>query len=177
MKNRKIFNKKNIITLAAIIGLYILLLILVEFKILNRYGLAVSGGDRAEFNLLKEIKDALQYDMLLIDEPESSFDNLFLKDRVNKLIKSISKQIPVIIATHNSTIGASIQPDYVIYTERKIIDTEPIFKRFYGSPSNKYLVSNTGEKIPNIDITLDCLEAGESAYEERRENYEMLRSE
>ena len=75
----------------------------VEFKILNRYGLAVSGGDRAEFNLLKEIKDALQYDMLLIDEPESSFDNLFLKDRVNKLIKSISKQIPVIIATHNST--------------------------------------------------------------------------
>lgn len=36
MKNRKIFNKKNIITLAAIIGLYILLLILVEFKILNR---------------------------------------------------------------------------------------------------------------------------------------------
>lgn len=149
----------------------------VEFQVLNRYGLAVSGGDRAEFNLLKAINDALQYDMLIIDEPESSFDNLFLKERVNRLIKNISQEIPVVIATHNNTIGASIQPDYIIYTKREIENSNPIFKRFFGLHSSKYLIDNYGEKIPNINITLDCLEAGEDAYKERRENYEMLRSE
>ncbi len=53
----------------------------------NKYGFNVSGGERAEFNLLTEIQDALKYDLLLIDEPESSFDNLFLKHDVNQLIK------------------------------------------------------------------------------------------
>lgn len=36
----------------------------------------ISGGESAEFNLLQTIEDARNYDMLLIDEPESSFDNI-----------------------------------------------------------------------------------------------------
>jgi len=91
-----------------------------EYKILNKYGYEVSGGERSEFNLLEAISDALQYDMLLIDEPESSFDNLFLMKDVNKLIKEISKSIPVVVATHNNTVGASISPNYLVYTKKDV---------------------------------------------------------
>ena len=51
----------------------------IESVTLNKDGFKVSGGERSEFNLIHEIKDATKYDILLIDEPESSFDNLFLK--------------------------------------------------------------------------------------------------
>jgi ABC-type phosphate transport system ATPase subunit len=44
---------------------------------LNRDGFEVSGGERSEFRLLQEIMVAQNYDVLLIDEPESSFDNFF----------------------------------------------------------------------------------------------------
>ena len=77
----------------------------VEYRILNEYGFPVSGGERAEFRLLQEINGAIGNDMLLIDEPESSFDNLFLKNSVNKLIKDLSRIIPIIIVTHNSLIA------------------------------------------------------------------------
>ena len=58
----------------------------VSYRILNRDGAEVSGGERSEFRLLQEIADAQNYDILLIDEPESSFDNLFLAGEVNKLL-------------------------------------------------------------------------------------------
>jgi ABC-type lipopolysaccharide export system ATPase subunit len=92
----------------------------IEYKILNQHGFDVSGGERSEFNLIQEISDARDYEMLLIDEPESSFDNLFLKNEVNELVKEISKTIPVVIVTHNNTVGASIKPNYIIYTEKEV---------------------------------------------------------
>lgn len=147
----------------------------VEFKILNQYGYEVSGGERAEFNLLKEINDAYQYDLLLIDEPESSFDNLFLKDSVNSLLKVIAQELPVIIVTHNNTVGVSIKPDYIVYTKRDTSNSTVNYKIYSGYPSDKYIVSTSGDKIKNIDATLNCLEAGENAYDERRYNYEILK--
>ena len=148
----------------------------VEHVILNSYGCEVSGGERAEFNLLQEINDAYQYDMLLIDEPESSFDNIFLKERVNHIIKEISQQMPVVIVTHNSTVGASIHPDFVINTVRTIIGKEARYDVFYGEPGNKELVNCAGDRISNLEAMLNCLEAGEIAYDERRREYEMLKN-
>jgi len=148
----------------------------VEYVILNSYGCEVSGGERAEFNLLQEINDAYQYDMLLIDEPESSFDNIFLKERVNHIIKEISQQIPVVIVTHNSTVGASIHPDFVVNTVRTITGKKAQYDVFYGEPGSKELKNCTGEKVSNLRATLDCLEAGEIAYNERRRDYEILKN-
>lgn len=147
----------------------------VEYVILNNYGCEVSGGERAEFNLLQEIVDAYQYDMLLIDEPESSFDNIFLKERVNRIIKEISQQIPVVIVTHNSTVGASIHPDFIINTVRKIEGREACYDVFYGEPGSKELTNCVGQRISNLEAILNCLEAGETAYDERRREYEMLK--
>lgn len=141
----------------------------IEYKTLNKHGFPVSGGERSEFNLLHEISDALKHDILMIDEPESSFDNIFLKNEVNELIKEISKEIPVIVVTHNSTIGASIKPDYLLYTQKEIVGGKIQYNVYFGHPMNKVLKNAKGKEIQNIDILFNCLEAGEEAYYERKQ--------
>lgn len=149
----------------------------VEYKTLNKHDFPVSGGERSEFNLLHEINDALKHDLLLLDEPESSFDNVFLRTEVNELIKDIAKEIPVIVVTHNSTVGASIKPDYILFTEKKIDGGAVTYKVYTGHPSSKELLTANGDSIPNFDAMLNCLEGGSDAYNERRnKNYEILKN-
>ncbi len=148
----------------------------VQYRILNEYGAEVSGGERSEFNLLDKIQNAHHFDLLLIDEPESSFDNLFLKNEVNEQIRQISKTVPVIIVTHNNTVGASIKPDFILYTKKEIVDSKPVYKIFSGNPSDKQLKTIDGEEIDNYDIMLNCLEAGDNAYNERNQSYEILKN-
>jgi hypothetical protein len=149
----------------------------IDYRTLNKHGFEVSGGERSEFNLLHEINDAIKHDLLLIDEPESSFDNIFLKSEVNELIKEISKEIPVIVVTHNSTIGGSINPNHIVFTQ-KIVDSGKVeYKAFFGNPTSKVLKSSDGEEIRNFDILLNCLEAGEEAYNQRKtRSYDILKN-
>lgn len=148
----------------------------VSYRILNKYKQPVSGGERTEFNFLQRIKDAMMYDALIIDEPESSFDNVFLKTQVNQIIKEIAQIIPVIIATHNSTIGASINPDYIIFTEKQIVNNTPAFKIYGGYPTDHFLKTTDGGEVKNFDVVMDSLEAGECAYNERKDKYEILKN-
>lgn len=144
------------------------LFVRVQYLILNKDGKEVSGGERSEFRLLQEIKDAQNYDLLLLDEPESSFDNKFLNSDVNALIKSISKEMPVVIVTHNNTVGLSIKPDYILYNEKTNLNGEIIYKLFSGYPTDYNLVCCLdGTKVKNYDILLNSLEAGIDAYEYR----------
>lgn len=146
----------------------------IEYKVLNRYGFKASGGERSEYNLLEQLSDATQFDILLLDEPESSFDNLFLKSDVNTMIKDISRVVPVVVATHNNTIGASVKPDYILYT-KKIVDHggNVHYQIYSGFPTGRDLTEIEGDIIQKHNILLDCLEAGETAYIERRGTYEM----
>lgn len=148
----------------------------IDYRILNSSGLPVSGGERSEFNFLQKIKDAILCDILIIDEPESSFDNIFLKNEVNRFIKEMAENMPVIISTHNNTIGGSIKPDYILYTEKKIEANEPHFNIYSGYPYAKNLTDVDGNTIENYEITLNSLEAGEQAYSERRDIYETLKN-
>ncbi|MBO2654222.1 histidinol phosphatase [Shewanella algae] len=147
----------------------------IEYEILNRDGFKVSGGERSEFRLLQEIKDAQNYDYLLIDEPESSFDNLFLKGEVNQILKELSRTMPVVVVTHNSTVGASISADYIVYTSKEVEGREIVYRRYSGHPSDKELHSVDGKKICNFKVTLDSLEAGKDAYVERKNGYESIK--
>ena len=148
----------------------------IDYRTLNKHGYEVSGGERSEFNLLHEISDALKHDLLLIDEPESSFDNIFLKNEVNELIKEISKEIPVIVVTHNSTIGASISPNHLVFTQKLVDSGKVNYKVYFGHPTSKTLKNTDGETIKNLDVLLNCLEAGEEAYNQRNTmNYEILK--
>ncbi|MFB9053541.1 PHP domain-containing protein [Formosa undariae] len=148
----------------------------IDYRTLNKHGYEVSGGERSEFNLLHEISDALKHDLLLIDEPESSFDNIFLKNEVNELIKQISTEIPVIVVTHNSTIGASINPNHLVFTQKLVDSGNVEYKVFFGHPTSKTLKSVDGKIIKNLEVLLNCLEAGAEAYNQRNTvSYEILK--
>ncbi len=147
----------------------------VSCLILNKDGYPVSGGERSEFRLLQEIADARNYDLLLIDEPESSFDNLFLKGQVNQILKSISSTMPVVVVTHNSTVGASIDADYLLFTTKDTDNGRPRYRIFSGHPTSRNLVSVDGEAIASYSTLLDSLEAGATTYKQRREAYEAVK--
>lgn len=150
------------------------LFVKITCRILNRDGFEVSGGERSEFRLLQEIADAQNYDFLLIDEPESSFDNPFLKSDVNQIIKEISLSMPVVLVTHNSTVGASIRPDYVLYASKDVTPEGVTYRLFSGHPMDPSLRSLDGKTIRNCEATLNSLEAGRDAYIDRRRGYEAL---
>lgn len=145
----------------------------ISYQILNSSGAQVSGGERSEFRLLQEISDASKYDLLLIDEPESSFDNVFLYAKVTKIIKEIAKFMPVILVTHNNTVGLSINPDYLIYTCKTMTGTKVQYEIFTGHLGDKELTSLNDTKINSQTVLLNCLEAGSEPYNERRKSYEM----
>lgn len=147
----------------------------IKYEILNSSDVPVSGGERSEYKLLQEISDANEYDILLIDEPESSFDNIFLLNKVNKLIKEISSSMPVILVTHNSTVGASIQPDYQIYTSKCVADGKIAYEIYTGHPGDKVLRTIDGKETENHRVLLDCLEAGSDPYNERGKRYAVLK--
>lgn len=151
------------------------LFIKISYRILNEDGFEVSGGERSEFRLLQEISDAQNFDILLIDEPESSFDNLFLKSDVNQILKSISETMPVVVVTHNSTVGASIGADYLLYTQKEIEGGRVVYRVYSGYPTDKVLSSVDGKKIMSHEILMDSLEAGTTAYESRRKSYEAIK--
>jgi hypothetical protein len=149
----------------------------IESITLNQDGFVVSGGERSEFNLIHEIQDATKYDLLLIDEPESSFDNNFLNREINSIIKHISTLMPVVVVTHNSTVGASIKPNYLAVTKKSLEDGDFVYRIHTGYPSDKELVSSDGNKIENYNTLLSCLEAGLDAYNERKEQaYDILKN-
>ena len=150
------------------------LFVKIEYKILNRYGFEVSGGERSEFRLLQEIKDAQNYDVLLIDEPESSFDNMFLKSDVNQIIREISESMPVVVVTHNSTVGASVGADYLLYASKEVESGKVTYRIYSGYPTDKALKSIDGQSIKSHEIMLNSLEAGRKTYESRRRGYEAI---
>lgn len=146
----------------------------ISYKVLNADGFEVSGGERSEFRLLQEIADAQNFDILLIDEPESSFDNLFLKSDVNKILKGISETMPVVVVTHNSTVGASIDADYLLHTRKELEEGRPEYRIYSGYPTDVKLLSADGKAIGSHGIMMDSLEAGVAAYESRRGRYEAI---
>jgi Fe-S cluster assembly ATPase SufC len=148
----------------------------ISYRILNKDGAEVSGGERSEFRLLQKIRDAQSHEILLIDEPESSFDNLFLSSDVNQIIKDISKSMPVVVVTHNNTVGASIGADYLLYASKEFEDGEPVYKLYSGHPTNQELTSLDGTTISNHDVMLNSLEAGYDTYNSRRQGYEAIKN-
>lgn len=156
-------------------GDYYKLFVKVDYRILNKDGHEVSGGERSEFRLLQEIADAQNYDLLLIDEPESSFDNIFLKSEVNQILKSLSESMPVVVVTHNNTIGASIDTDYLLYTNKDLVNGKPVYRVFSGYPTDKTLTCVDGSTIRSHETLMNSLEAGADTYEKRRKTYEAVK--
>lgn len=152
------------------------LFVKITYRILNKDGFEVSGGERSEFRLLQEIADAQNFELLLVDEPESSFDNLFLNSNVNQILKDISETMPVVVVTHNSTVGASVGADYVLYTSKEREYGNTVYRIYTGHPTDKQLLSADGRSINTHEVMLNSLEAGAAPYESRRKGYEAIKN-
>ncbi|MBC7411856.1 MAG: hypothetical protein H7331_05310 [Bacteroidia bacterium] len=99
-----------------------------------------------------------------------------MKKEINTLIKDISQLMPVVVVTHNSTVGASIKPNYVAITQKNIENNEFVYRIYTGYPSDKELICSDGTKVKNYETILNCLEAGIDAYTERKtQTYEILK--
>ncbi len=152
------------------------LFVKINYVILNKDGAEASGGERSEFRLLQEINNAQNYDVLLIDEPESSFDNIFLRDSINRLLKKISESMPVVVVTHNNTVGASIGADYLVYAQKYRVENGISYRLYSGHPADKQLVSMDGATIDTHEILMDSLEAGIAEYDKRKKEYEAVKN-
>ena len=139
-----------------------------KVKVINENGNELSGGERAEYNLLREIKGSESYDILLLDEPEASFDNPFIKDYIIEIIKELSNKTTVFISTHNNSLGMLMKPNKLIYTANE----DNVFKVYTGEFGSKTLSTVNNDSIMSYDTIMEVMEAGSEAYNERRIIYE-----
>lgn len=147
-------------------------LISFNVKVVNERGNELSGGERAEYNLLREIKGSESYDILLLDEPEASFDNPFIKDYIIEILKELSNKTTVFITTHNNSLGMLIKPNKLIYTSNENGE----FKVYTGEFGSKNLTTVNNESIISYDTIMEVMEAGTDAYEERKNIYETFKN-
>ena len=144
----------------------------IKVSVLNETGAELSGGERAEYNLIRELKDAQYYDLVLIDEPEASFDNLFIKQYIIDILKDLSQKTTIFITTHNNTLGVLMNPNKIIYTE----NDNGNYRVYTGEIGNKKLLTVDGKELESYNTILNVMEAGLDAYEERRGIYDSIKN-
>ncbi|MFW7372651.1 hypothetical protein [Vagococcus fluvialis] len=154
----------------------------IKYVVLNEKDTPVSGGETAEFNLLNQIEHAKGFEVLLMDEPEASFDNEFIHREILPLIKRISENTTVFIVTHNNTMGTLIQPNNIIFTHFDMdlykagVSKQECFKIYSGKFTDSILKNKNNQEIKNYDVLLNTMEAGISAYGERKRVYENIKN-
>lgn len=69
-----------------------------------------------------------------------------------------------------------IKANRLLYTEKTISPDGITYRVYSGNYDEKELVSVDGNKRKNFTVLIDSMEAGESAYNERRTIYENLKN-
>lgn len=130
----------------------------------------LSGGQRAEYLFLRLLEESRNKDVILIDEPESSFDNEFLRSFIVPMIKELSTTSTVFLVTHNNTLGVSLEPDWIIYVTKT---GKGQYDLFSGHLTSSVLRNTRGEAISRPCKLIETMEAGVDAYQKRRSYYEI----
>jgi ABC-type proline/glycine betaine transport system ATPase subunit len=103
----------------------------------------LSGGQQQRVALARVL--ALEPEILLLDEPFSHIDN-FRKNALRRNLFAYlkSKEITVIVATHDSTDALSFADETLVLQKGRIIDKADS-QSLYRNPINKYVASLFGE--------------------------------
>lgn len=103
----------------------------------------LSGGQQQRVALARVL--ALEPEVLLLDEPFSHIDN-FRKNALRRNLFAYlkSKEITVLVATHDSTDALSFADETIVLHNGKIIEKGPS-QNIYNNPLNKYVASLFGE--------------------------------
>lgn len=163
LKTKKFFKLDNIAD-------YLLHL---EVKLLDSDGTPASGGQAVGFALMMRLEEAKNKPIVLIDEPEASLDNAYIREELIAAIKALSKNSTVFVVTHNSTLGALLEPDYLVVTTK---DEDKKYSVLTGEFSSQIISTNSNECENSYEKFVEAMEAGIETYNRKGEVYESLKN-
>lgn len=147
-------------------------LVKIEARPIKNDGGDISKGERAEYILMKQLKEAKNYRLFLFDEPEPSFDNSFIGEEIVRQLKELAEDTTVFVVTHNNTIGASMNPDCLLYTEQ----SRDKYRTYVGSLTSEKMTSSDGQIVSTSDVILSALESSNNYYNQRKELYGIIKN-
>ncbi|CAM3167245.1 hypothetical protein LEGA110927_08990 [Leuconostoc gasicomitatum] len=116
--------------------------------------------------------------IILVDEPEASLDNAFIKNELIDELKKLKLSSSVFVVTHNSTLGSLLKPDYLLVTKYDdSIITEHIedhYKVLSGEYSSARLYDTEHNSYSSYDDFVEAMEAGIDTYKSKGEQYAIL---
>lgn len=163
LKNMNFFN-------SSILERYLLHL---EVDLLDSDGVPASGGQAVGFALMLRLDTAKTKPIILIDEPEASLDNEYIRKELRDAIRNLSKNSTVFVVTHNSTLGALLEPDYLIVTTK---DKENGYRVLTGEFSSHLISTNSNIVESSYEKFVEAMEAGIETYNKKGEIYASLDS-
>lgn len=142
-----------------------------EVKLLDSDGVPASGGQAVGFALILRLNEAKNKPVILIDEPESSLDNAYIKTELNKELKNLAENSMVVVITHNSTLGALLEPDYLIVTSKSDCGDYSIMS---GEFSSSKIRDAEGIEEKSYNKFVEAMESGIDSYTKKGVVYENL---
>lgn len=162
LKQKKFYNEAN----------FAEYLLQKEVKLLDSEGVPASGGQAVGFALMLRLNEAKNKPIILIDEPESSLDNAYIKNELNKELKQLARNSMVVVITHNSTLGTLLEPDYLIITSKDSSGNYSIMSGEFSSSKIKDSIKGTEEK--SYEKFIEAMESGMDSYTKKGEIYAYL---
>ncbi|WP_218968637.1 AAA family ATPase, partial [Staphylococcus aureus] len=132
-----------------------------------------SGGQAVGFALMMRLEESKSYPIILIDEPEASLDNTYIKDELIPALKKLATHSTIFLVTHNSTLGALINPDYLIITTK---NNKNDYQVLTGEFSSNLISNNYGSSENSYDKFVEAMESSIETYQKKGETYENLRT-
>ncbi|WP_099044455.1 hypothetical protein [Leuconostoc citreum] len=148
------------------------LILQLEVRLETQEGIVASGGQEVAFALMLGLENAKRYDIALIDEPEGSLDNYFIKTQLVPKLRELSKYTTTFVITHNSTLGTLLKPNYLVVTK---LNKNNGFDILSGKFDDKKIVNiSTQQSFLYNEDFIDAMEAGLDTYHEKGEIYDSL---
>ncbi|HEX0028573.1 TPA: hypothetical protein VIA40_001743, partial [Streptococcus pyogenes] len=144
-----------------------------EVKLLDSEGIPASGGQAVGFALMLRLNEAKNKQVILIDEPESSLDNAYIRSELNSVLKELAINSMVVVITHNSTLGTLLNPDYLIITSKNDEGGYSIMSGEFSS--TKVIDSKTHKEENSHDKFNEAMESGLLAFNKKGEIYANLK--
>ncbi|HFU4122165.1 TPA: hypothetical protein ACGO7R_000062 [Streptococcus suis] len=132
-----------------------------EVKLLDSDGVPASGGQAVGFALMLRLNEAKNKPVILIDEPESSLDNAYIKTELNEALKNLAKNSMTVVITHNSTLGALLEPDYLVVTSKNDSGEYSVMS---GEFSSSKIRDAEGIEEKSYDKFVEAMESGIDSY-------------